>query len=114
MLAGDWPSGEWGPLQVRLSEDGLAIGGVGCKGAPDSDGRVEIGYGLAESARGNGYATEAVLGLIGWLQERSVREVIAECDDENAASIAVLRRCGFSPLDNSDGVTMWSRALSNS
>ena len=109
IASGDWAHDEWGPLQVRRREDGLAIGGVGCKGAPDEAGRVEIGYGLAESARGQGYATEAVLGLIDWLRDQGVREVIAECDPDNAPSIAVLRRCGFAPPVDGG---MWTRQLS--
>ena len=108
IAAGQWSSGEWGPLQVRRRDDGLAIGGVGCKGEPDADGRVEIGYGIAESARGDGYATEAVLGLLGWLRDCDVHEVIAECDEDNAASIAVLRRCGFVETSRDDGLVRWS------
>lgn len=112
IMAGEWPADEWGPLQIRSLADGLAIGGIGCKGAPDESGRVEIGYGLAESARGKGYASEAVIGLLGWLRDQGVREVMAECDDANTASIAVLRRCGFGAFEASGGVTMWSRLLS--
>lgn len=106
IAAGDWPNDQWGPLQVRRLADGMAIGGVGCKGAPDDRGRVEIGYGLAESARGQGYATEAVLGLLDWLAEQGVSEVVAECDPGNAPSIAVLRRCGFEP-PGAEGVWSW-------
>ncbi len=109
IAAGDWPTDQWGPLQVRRLADGMAIGGVGCKGAPDDRGRVEIGYGLAESARGQGYATEAVLGLLDWLAEQGVSEVVAECDPGNAPSIAVLRRCGFEP-PGAEG--LWSRRAS--
>jgi RimJ/RimL family protein N-acetyltransferase len=105
-VVGDWPNDEWGPLQVRRLADGMAIGGVGCKGAPDDRGRVEIGYGLAESARGQGYATEAVLGLLDWLAEQGVSEVVAECDPGNAPSIAVLRRCGFEP-PGAEAVWSW-------
>jgi RimJ/RimL family protein N-acetyltransferase len=112
IAAGQWPAGEWGPLQVRRLDDGLAIGGVGCKGEPDADGRVEIGYGIAESARGCGYATEAVLGLVGWLREQDVREVIAECDEDNAASIVVLHRCGFGETSRDDGLVRWNLVIS--
>jgi ribosomal-protein-alanine N-acetyltransferase len=112
IVAGQWTAGEWGPLQVCRRGDGLAIGGVGCKGEPDADGRVEIGYGIAESARGCGYATEAVLGLLGWLREQDVREVIAECDEGNSASIAVLRGCGFVETSRDDGLVRWSLKLS--
>ncbi len=106
IAAGDWPNDQWGPLQVLRLADGMAIGGVGCKGAPDDRGRVEIGYGLAESACGQGYATEAVLGLLDWLAEQGVSEVVAECDPGNAPSIAVLRRCGFEP-PGAEGVWSW-------
>ena len=109
IAAGDWPTDQWGPLQVRRLADGMAIGGVGCKGAPDDRGRVEIGYGLAESARGQGYATEAVLGLLDWLAEQGVSEVVAECDPGNAPSVAVLLRCGFEP-PGAEG--LWSRRAS--
>jgi RimJ/RimL family protein N-acetyltransferase len=111
IAAGQWPAGEWGPLQVRRLGDGMAIGGVGCKGAPDEEGRVEIGYGFAASARGHGYATEAVLGLIVWLGAQGVCEVIAECDEGNAPSIAVLRRCGFVEGSREDGLVRWSLVI---
>lgn len=114
LVAGDWPADEWGPLQVRRRADGIAIGGVGCKGRPDERGCVEIGYGLAESARGHGYATEAVSGLLAWLADQGVREVVAECDDGNTPSMAVLRRCGFAPDEGAAGMTIWKRVLSPS
>lgn len=112
VLAGDWPSGDWGPLQIRRIEDGAAVGGVGCKGMPSDDGRVEIGYGLVPSARGHGYATEAVLGLLEWLRDEGVREVVAECEIENVASSAVLNRCGFAELDHAGPSTWWLLRLS--
>ena len=42
---------------------GLAVGGIGIFGPPE-DGRVEIGYGIVESRRGRGYATEAARALV--------------------------------------------------
>jgi RimJ/RimL family protein N-acetyltransferase len=112
VAVGDWPAGDWGPLQVRRISDGLVIGGVGCKGEPDADGRVEIGYGLVPSARGHGYATEAVLGLLEWLRNEGVHEVVAECDESNLASMAVLRRCRFTGTSRLDATTWWSLVLS--
>ena len=53
----------FGYYRITRLSDGLAIGGIGFKGRPD-DGCVEIGYGLAPSARGNGYAAEAVMALL--------------------------------------------------
>jgi predicted acetyltransferase len=53
----------FGYYQIRRQSDGLAVGGVGFKGPPDG-GVVEIGFGLAPSARGHGYATEALRTLV--------------------------------------------------
>src|SRR5580692_11174334 len=50
----------FGYYRITRLADGRAIGGGGFKGRPQG-GRVEIGYGLAPSARGNGYAAEAVI-----------------------------------------------------
>lgn len=43
--------------------DGQAVGGIGFKGQPQG-GCVEIGYGLVPSARGHGYAAEALVALL--------------------------------------------------
>jgi len=53
----------FGYYLIRRQSDGLAIGGVGFIGRPDGE-VVEIGYGLAPSARGQGYAAEALGTLV--------------------------------------------------
>jgi len=53
----------FGFYRISRLSDGLAVGGIGFKGQP-VDGTVEIGYGLAPSARGHVYAAEAVAGLL--------------------------------------------------
>src|SRR5688572_27151817 len=45
-------------------ETGVAIGGAGFKGPPDTTGMVEIAYGIAPSFEGRGYATEAAGALV--------------------------------------------------
>ena len=46
-----------------IYEAGLVIGDAGTHGPPDEDGDVEIGYGIAEPARGRGLASEFVPAL---------------------------------------------------
>lgn len=94
--------GIWGPWQIRLSPGGPAIGAVGVKGPPDDNGDVEIGYSLVGSARGHGYATEAVLGLINAIRSQA-GAVTAETAAANAASQRVLMRVGFSPVAEGRG-----------
>jgi GNAT superfamily N-acetyltransferase len=90
---------EFGLFVLVRREDGRAVGGMGFHGAPDGDGRAEIGYDLAESVRGNGYATEALRALAGWALARDdVRALFATVERDNPPSQAVLGRAGFVPV----------------
>jgi ribosomal-protein-alanine N-acetyltransferase len=72
------------------------IGTAGFKGPPDSGDSVEIGYGIVSQFHRRGFATEAALALIARTREEpQVTCVTAETLPELAASIGVLRRCGF-------------------
>lgn len=57
-------SKEWWAYMILHKKDKSLIGIGGYKGEPDSQGVVEIGYGIAPAYRGKGYATEAALALI--------------------------------------------------
>lgn len=85
----------FGYYQVRRQSGGLAIGGVGFKGPPAEGGVVEIGYGLVPSARGHGYATEAVQCLVQLAAGLGVRTIRADTDLDNVASQRVLEHAGF-------------------
>ncbi|WP_406158448.1 GNAT family N-acetyltransferase [Streptomyces canus] len=87
---------EFGLFALVRREDGRAIGGIGFHGAPDEDGRAEVGYDLAESARGQGYATEALRALSDWALARDdVRSLCATIEPDNAASQRVIARAGY-------------------
>jgi len=82
----------FGYYQVQVG--GRAVGGIGFFGPP-AEGVVEIGYGLAPSARGHGYAGEAVVALLAAAADLGVTTVHARTDADNAASRQTLRRAGF-------------------
>jgi RimJ/RimL family protein N-acetyltransferase len=84
----------FGYYRITRLADGLAIGGLGFKGQPD-DGCVEIGYGLAPSARGHGYAAEAVIALLTVASDHGLVRVIADTTLDNVASQRTLIRAGF-------------------
>ncbi|WP_330458489.1 GNAT family N-acetyltransferase [Streptomyces sp. NBC_00820] len=87
---------EFGVFALVRHEDGRAVGGIGFHGAPDEEGRVEIGYDLTEGARGQGYATEAVRALTAWaLAQDDVDTVIATVESDNLPSQRVLSRADF-------------------
>ncbi|MDX2005860.1 MAG: GNAT family N-acetyltransferase [Meiothermus sp.] len=86
---------DWGGILVERATR-TAVGQMGCKGLPDLEGTVEIGYGLNPSVWGRGYATEAVQALVAWLwQQNRVKKIKAETQVENLASRRVLEKCGF-------------------
>jgi RimJ/RimL family protein N-acetyltransferase len=89
----------FGYYRITRLADGLAVGGIGFKGQPDS-GCVEIGYGLAPSARGHGYATEAVTALLAVATEHGLSSVIADTTLDNIASQRTLIRAGFRLVRN--------------
>ncbi|KAF1971253.1 hypothetical protein BU23DRAFT_556068 [Bimuria novae-zelandiae CBS 107.79] len=105
----------------------VGLVGLNLRG-PDTPPLPDIGFSLLPSARGKGYATEAVEGLTGWYaSEKGVTELLGYCDEDNEASIKVLRRAGFellgerdiAPLKNNGGVKhdqpeillVWTRGL---
>lgn len=78
---------------IERLEDGELIGGFG-GGSPD--GRVEIGYHLAEHAHGQGYMLEAArVGLTSMWDLLSVRTIEAQAHPDNAASRAILVKLGM-------------------
>ena len=98
-------------------DDDRVIGSAAFKGAPDSDGVVEIAYGIAPSYQGQGYATEAAKALVEFALERvDVTSIRAHTKPENNASGRVLAKNGFHQLgevdDPEDGlVWRWERAV---
>jgi RimJ/RimL family protein N-acetyltransferase len=77
-------------------EDGRAVGAMGFHGAPDEEDRAEVGYDLAENARGHGYATEALRALSAWALARDdVKLLFAAIDRSNFPSQGVISRAGF-------------------
>lgn len=91
----NWVPG-FGIHLIRRKSDGLVIGDLGFRNPPDERGVVEIGYGLAASARGMGYASRAVRLLVADAMGRgNVSCVIADTRSDNVASIRVLEATGF-------------------
>lgn len=71
------------------------IGNAGFKGSP-KDGLVEIGYSMLEKHQLQGYATEAVRGLLSWaFQSPEVQRVVADTLPGLGSSIRVMEKSGF-------------------
>jgi RimJ/RimL family protein N-acetyltransferase len=77
-----------------VDDAGVPVGNIGARSGIED---VELFYWIESSARGNGYATEALAGAVDWFREHhSVDVFTLEIHPQNAASIAVAERAGFS------------------
>ncbi len=77
-----------------------AVGQIGCTALPDADGQVEVRYATLPGRRDRGYATEAGGAFVDWLlRQPGVNAVVAECLVTNVASVRVLEKTGFEPLE---------------
>ena len=92
--------------------EGAMIGHVGYHGPPGANARraadgVEVGYTIFPEHRRQGYATEAVRGLIEHARGQGVDCVIASVSPQNEPSLALVRRLGFVEVgrhwDDEDG-----------
>jgi ribosomal-protein-alanine N-acetyltransferase len=110
-----WHDGDpWGPRSIV--HDGAVVGSIGFFGPPqlaaDEVEETEVGYGLVEAAREQGLATEALRALLTEADAAGVR-IRASVVPDNAPSIRVLAKCGFTELrgSNEDGELVMVRPL---
>jgi RimJ/RimL family protein N-acetyltransferase len=88
-----------GPLSGgRLGDGGLGVGGLGVGGLGEvwRADRLELGWALLGSARGQGFATELGRGALDYaFGVLGARAVIAFTERINSASRAVMERLGM-------------------
>ena len=91
---------------IWLIELGSGTGLVGTAGLrPLEESGLEIFYSLAPGAWGHGYATEAARAVVEYgLGPLGLPEVLAEVDEGNTASVAVVKRLGMTPYAVVPGV----------
>lgn len=92
--------------------DGSVVGDCGWFGPPDELGQVEIGYGLARSARGRGVATAALALLLDWVAAQGALSVRAEVLPGNVPSLRLLARLHFEYVGEHAGHRILVRPLS--
>lgn len=87
----------YAPWKICLKEDGTEIGDACFKGSAKK-GAVEIGYGLEEPYRDQGYMTEAVEAMVQWaFSQPGVYAVDAETEPGNEPSKRLLLKLQFKP-----------------
>ncbi|MEO7146384.1 MAG: GNAT family protein [Terrimesophilobacter sp.] len=96
-------------MRLRISE--VAIGGIGFFGPPDSEGTVEVGFGLVEAERGKGLATESIKTMIEFAKRSGARRIRADTAVDNLASQRVLQKAGFAQTHRTGGPLYFQRDL---
>jgi RimJ/RimL family protein N-acetyltransferase len=101
VIPGHWHYLGFGAWAIEEKASGRHIGDIGFterrrdRGI-DLDGVPEMGWALATSSFGKGYATEAVQAALVWGRAHfGARRVIALTSEQNTASIRVAQKCGF-------------------
>jgi RimJ/RimL family protein N-acetyltransferase len=102
--AGLWPFVGYGYWAIVDAGDGAYLGDVGfarfkrALGAAFDDA-PEMGWALSPRAQGRGYASEAVQAALAWAQAALPGRIVCMIAPENAPSLRVAARCGFTPFD---------------
>jgi ribosomal-protein-alanine N-acetyltransferase len=99
-------------LVIDIKDDeSFGAGLIGFKGGPDENRVLEIGYGIDEKVRSQGYTTEGVQALIAWAFEQPVdlRGISAQTRRSNFASGRVLEKVGMNVYADSDDTLYWIR-----
>ena len=90
------------------------IGDVGFKGYNYQEENIDIGYGIIQEERRNGYAEEAALALIKWaFSNENIKEITASCLIENVSSIQLLKKMKFIEIKKDENMIYWSLSNNN-
>ena len=99
----DFAAGGFGVWLIHEEGRSALVGTAGLR--PLEDIGLEIFYSLAPGSWGRGYATEAARAVVEHaLGPLGLPEVLAEVDEGNAASVAVVKRLGMTPFAVVPGV----------
>jgi RimJ/RimL family protein N-acetyltransferase len=86
------------PWHIIRRQDGDVIGSIGW--SSPSPARPSVGYEVVEPLAGRGYASEALVGLIGYLWTLpEVRSIVADTFEEHVASRRVMEKAGMTHID---------------
>lgn len=121
-LAADPTIRQWlGRAIVWTADDGSrqVIGSIGFHGAPDAEGRLEIGYKVEPAFRRQGIAREAANAMFAWAhREHGITRFVASISPTNEPSLRLAAGFGFEQvgqqMDEIDGLelvfeTTWPR-----
>jgi len=90
----------WFQLGIVTKDTGNLIGDVGIHFLKSEPSQVELGVTLDLNFHGQGFATEALTGIISYLfSELNKRRILASIDPNNKSSIKLFESLGFRRQD---------------
>ena len=89
------PAG-WGLWLFRYNTERMIVGAATFTGPPNASGEVELGYQIVPAHRRRGLTAEGCAALVTWaFRDSATTAVIADCADDNVASVRTLQKLGF-------------------
>ncbi len=99
-LISNYTQDEYVRLTYKVMRGAAPVGWMSVGPLPSDETKKEVAYVIDPKCWGEGIATSALrMFLEGIVAERCEESVFAEVDSKNARSLSVLRKCGFSRLD---------------
>jgi RimJ/RimL family protein N-acetyltransferase len=108
-VKGDPSLNIWFVRWIVLNSTHEIIGSVSFHAPPDARGMIEIGVGIHQNFRNNGYAQEALLGMWSWaINEPAVQTLRYTVSADNIPSVKIIKGFGFNhvgqQIDEADGI----------
>ena len=105
---------EWLGRAIVIEEaDGSreAIGSIGFHGAPDEEGRLEIGYSVDPRYRRRGFAREAATAMYTWAHDKhGISKFLGSISPDNIPSLNLVEEYGYvligEQIDEIDGLEL--------
>jgi len=98
----------WFIRWIVLRETKEVVGSISFHAPPDAVGMIEIGFGICEACRNQGFGKEALLGMWTWvIDQPDVETLRYTVSATNAPSMAIINSLGFKhvgqQIDEVDG-----------
>ena len=104
----DPTTNRWFIRWIVLRERKEIVGSISFHAPPDEAGMIEIGFGISEARRNNGYGKEALIGMWSWvIDQPGVNTLRYTVTSTNGPSMAIINSLGFThvgqQIDEIDG-----------
>ena len=98
----------WFIRWIVLKESKEVVGSISFHAPPDEFGMIEIGFGICEPCRNQGFGKEALIGMWTWvIDQPGVTTLRYTVSANNAPSMAIINSLGFAhvgqQIDEADG-----------